>query len=206
MKDKESLIGYDPLAWMASESEVDSESPLDNSGTPEDITENTEAGVEEISQLEVNKDDDWFDGTELDDIAFSFNESTVEQDDSGTDLPDHDSLVAIESVSTTENEKLETPVNNHLILDKVLNIQSVDGLKVKLLAILQHHDVVDIDASNVMIIDTANLQVLIALKLMSIQENKTINFDFPSEKFIEAAKLLNLYELLALDETVAGFF
>ena len=65
---------------------------------------------------------------------------------------------------------------------------------------------IDIDASAVTTVDTATLQLLLVLKQTAVKMQKQVTIDFPSERFIEAAELLNLAELLNVDQAAAGFF
>ena len=70
----------------------------------------------------------------------------------------------------------------------------------------QDNDALAIDASAVSVVDTASLQLLVILKQEAIKEGKELVFDFPSDRFIEAAKLLNIDDILGVDHAAAGFF
>lgn len=93
-----------------------------------------------------------------------------------------------------------------ITLDATLNIQSVSALHEKLSKILLDHSVLEIDASAVKMIDTASLQLFVVLKQESIRMHKEVNFEFPSDRFIDAAKVLGIYEMLGLDQASSGFF
>lgn len=93
-----------------------------------------------------------------------------------------------------------------LILESVLAIQNVGELYQQLLALLASHDCIELDASAVSSIDTAALQLLIALKKTAVLSGKDVVIDFPSEKFIEAADLLGVAEILGIERVAAGFF
>jgi len=118
-----------------------------------------------------------------------------------TDEVEAKSLIA-DSVQQAEKE-----TNNSIItLAATLNIQNVTQLYEELLKQLDAKDLIEIDASAVVSIDTATLQLLIVLKQEAVKIHKEISIDFPSDKFIEAAELLGLAEMLEVDQAVAGFF
>jgi len=71
---------------------------------------------------------------------------------------------------------------------------------------LKDNDSLEIDAANVNSIDTASLQLLVVLKQEALKLSKDIIFDFPSDKFIEAAELLGIDNMLGVDQPAAGFF
>jgi len=93
-----------------------------------------------------------------------------------------------------------------ILLEPVMSIQAVAQLHESLLAALNDSDKIEIDASAVTVVDTACLQLLLILKRTAIKEQKTVVIDFPSEKFIEAADLLGISEMLGVDQAAAGFF
>jgi len=104
-------------------------------------------------------------------------------------------------------EATEQPNNEgKLTLDSTLNIQNVSRLYEQLLTLLENQTHIEIDASSVVTIDTATLQLLIVFKQTTIKLGKEIVFDFPSEKFVESATLLGLAEMLEVDQSAAGFF
>ncbi len=162
-KNKENLIGYDPLAWMneASDSE------------PSEVSD--DAILEEMSELSIEQPENM--------------EVSVES----TEEP-----AWVESGDNEDKAKI--------ILEASLNIQNVTELHDNLLKAITDNDNLEIDASAVTAIDTASLQLLVILKQESIKLNKEVIFDFPSDKFIEAAELLGIEELLGVNHAAAGFF
>jgi len=76
----------------------------------------------------------------------------------------------------------------------------------KLMQALKDNDSLEIDAANVNNIDTASLQLLVVLKQEAFKLGKDIVFDFPSDRFIEAAELLGIDNMLGVDQSAAGFF
>lgn len=111
---------------------------------------------------------------------------------------------------TALGSKPETDTIEHtkpeIMLDATLNIQGVSELHDKFLKTLQDHSVIEIDASAVKMADTASFQLLLVLKQEAIKQQKEVNFEFPSDKFIDSAKLLGIYEMLGLDQASSGFF
>jgi len=163
-KNKENLIGYDPLAWMneASNSE------------PSEVSD--DALLEEMSELSIEQPENM--------------EVSVESTD--------EEPAWVESGGDEDNAKI--------ILEATLTIQKVTELHDNLLKAITDNDSLEIDASAVTTIDTASLQLLVILKQESIKLDKEVIFDFPSDKFIEAAELLGIEELLGVNQASAGFF
>lgn len=104
-------------------------------------------------------------------------------------------------------EELKESVNSSAVtLKETLNIQGVSALHEAFLKLLETESVIEIDASDVTSIDTSTLQLLTVLKQTASKLGKEVIFDFPSDKFIEAAELLGLSEILGLDQAASGFF
>jgi len=165
-KDEDSLIGYDPLAWMHQSNEEsgrhDSDAARSMAILPSECAD-TEFGM--VS--------------------------------GAGDMP---MSIETEGLSSAASEDAS------LVLDPVLNIQNVSALHQRLMQMLTQFDAIDIDASAVTMIDTATLQLLLILKQTAIGLQKSINIDFPSDRFIEAAELLGLAEMLEVDRAASGFF
>ncbi len=124
-----------------------------------------------------------------------------------TDTVNDDNKASIEQLvePIIENET-SLGEDNILILDGTLNIQNVNHLYEQLLLLLENHSKIELDASAVVSVDTASLQLLIVLKQTVIKQGKELIFDFPTDKFIEAAELLGIAEMLDIDQAAAGFF
>jgi len=161
-KNNESLIGFDPLAW---------------------INDDDETSAQEESSME-----------QVDEI------SSEVADESGPT----EELSSQESLS--EPKIIELIDNSKITLDDTLNINAVLELHGKLMQALKDNDSLEIDAANVNSIDTASLQLLVVLKQEALKLSKDIIFDFPSDKFIEAAELLGIDNMLGVDQPAAGFF
>ncbi|WP_036300340.1 STAS domain-containing protein [Methylomarinum vadi] len=106
----------------------------------------------------------------------------------------------------TEPVAIASSEDQAIVLEPVLTIQHVGELYQKLQAVLESQDKIELDASEVTSIDTAVLQLLIALKKTAVGSGKDVTIDFPSEKFIEAADLLGVSEMLEVEQAAAGFF
>jgi len=96
--------------------------------------------------------------------------------------------------------------DSKITLAAILNIQNVTELHEQLSKRLDKQNTIEIDASEVVSIDTATLQLLIVLKQEAVKLHKEVIIDFPSDKFIEAAELLGLDKMLEVDQAAAGFF
>jgi anti-anti-sigma regulatory factor len=155
--DDDSLIGYDPLAWLQ----------------------------------EVNNED-----------LQNLDESAVISSDNLTKLEIESPLNNSESI-IQESENL---VNNIITLEANQTIQNITVLHERLAFALESGEKIDIDASSVISIDTATLQLLLIMTRTALRLQREVVIDFPSERFIEAARLLGLSELLGVEQSASGFF
>lgn len=76
------------------------------------------------------------------------------------------------------------------------SLKSLSTLYTTFKRVIDEHDVIEINASEIATIDTATLQLLVSLKKDASRLNKTITITYPSERFIESAKLLDLLTIL----------
>ena len=108
--------------------------------------------------------------------------------------------------TTTDAADITTMTEGPITLDAVLNIRHINELHESLLKAFESRDTLEIDASAVTTVDTATLQLLTVLKQEAVKSGKHVAFDFPSEKFIDSARLLGLAELLEIDHPSSGLF
>lgn len=209
INDENDLIGYDPLAWMVSESEI-SESATDNKcgdsdkeleesqlindnfealdeysdDLIQDIEENASIETDLVNEVELDSDnvllEDGFD-KDIDNGEF---EEAQTQDTDGLDVI---------SQSFAGDEETE---NSQIDLDAVLSIQHVVELHEKLKKVLSIYDEIEINASDVSSIDTSTLQLLVSLKKDAPKLQKKVTIIYPSPRFVESAKLLGLSDVL----------
>jgi anti-anti-sigma regulatory factor len=99
----------------------------------------------------------------------------------------------------SDEMSIEGVVESLITLEATATIQNVVKLYEKLKNSYAAYNTIEIDASSVSSIDTATLQLLIALKKDAIKEQKQVVFAAPSQRFIEAAELLGLLEILNVD-------
>lgn len=172
-KDDDSLIGYDPLAWLQNAED-----------------EHTDEAASLADELAADAEG----ARELDAVVTG---SDSENNDNGTGG----------EVKQAVNGIIAQPERVfQIMLDSAQTIQNVAQLHERLLQALNEHNKIDIDASEVAMIDTATLQLLLVLKQTALKMQKEVSIDFPSEKFIETAELLGLAEMLDVDQAAAGFF
>jgi anti-anti-sigma factor len=93
----------------------------------------------------------------------------------------------------------EEAVESIINLDATLTIQHVVKLHEKLKQSYAANNAIEINAAQVSSIDTASLQLLVALKKNAVKQQKAIIFAAPSRRFIESAELLGLLEVLEID-------
>lgn len=180
-KDEGSMIGYDPLAWMH-----------------EDKDQKQAVSLEQVSQAA----DAW---VELDDESEIEAEQNAWLDSECLDADTGD-LHAKSSDEIDSENRAATAQTQFIVLSSVQNVQTVSQLHAQLMQALGNGNKIDIDASAVTQIDTASLQLLLVLKQTAIKQQKQVSIDFPSEDFIEAAKLLGLTEALNIDQVASGLF
>ncbi|MDD5581263.1 MAG: STAS domain-containing protein [Methylobacter sp.] len=92
----------------------------------------------------------------------------------------------------TEDSASDAEIN----LEATLTIQKVLILHEKLKSSLAVNSTIVINSAAVAAIDTATLQLFVALKKTAVKLQKEIIFALPSQRFIESAKLLGLLEIL----------
>lgn len=170
-KDENSMIGYDPLAWLH---EAEDE--------------------KQAFEPEIKAPDAW---VELDD-----------EPENKTECADSDGWVSNTDLSKQSGSDNPAPAAQAqtIVLNAVQNIQAVSQLHAQFLQALGRSNKIDIDASAVIRIDTATLQLLLILKQTAIKQQKEVSIDFPSDNFIEAAKLLGLSEVLNVEQLTCGLF
>ncbi|MCX7088418.1 MAG: STAS domain-containing protein [Methylococcales bacterium] len=94
-----------------------------------------------------------------------------------------------------------------VILQATQSIQNVMQLHEQLVDILRNtSDTIEVDASAITACDTATMQLFVVLKQEMLQLERNLVFDFPSDKFVEAADLLGVSSMLGVDKSAAGFF
>lgn len=161
-----SLIGYDPLAWMKADAGGERAGPASSADEP--------AGG----------------------IAF---EPLLQ--DAGASI-----IVDPAFGDPISEPEWQTAGKGSVVLEPLSNIQGVAQLHQALMQMLSQYDAIDIDASAVASIDTSTLQLLVVLKRTAAGLQKVVAIDFPSEKFVEAAQLLGVSEMLEVDSAASGFF
>ncbi len=114
-----------------------------------------------------------------------------------------------DSLATNQEEKFESSwleaEKTHsepkkIALSHKQTIEDVATLRQTILAALDREADIEVDASAVMRIDTATLQLLLACKQTVNQSGKELLIKSPSERFINAIELLGMKELLNLTD------
>ncbi len=95
----------------------------------------------------------------------------------------------------SEEQKINTTGDSRVKLEPEMSIQKVANLHERLMASLEQNDHIEIDASEVKLIDTATLQLFVVFKQEVVKLHKQVEF-IASERFIDSAKLLNVAEIL----------
>lgn len=198
------LIGYDPLAWMVSEAEI-------NKGLTDSKCDDNEKEREELQSVEENFEAvDEYSGDLIEDTEEN---ASMEEDLAGeveldSDKESNEDIVSggFEGVQSQDTDDLEAAFQNstddgeiessQIDLDAVLSIQHVIELHEKLKKVLSVHDEIEINASDVSSIDTSTLQLLVSLKKDAPKLQKRVSIIYPSPRFVESARLLGLSDVL----------
>ncbi len=225
-KDDDSLIGFDPLAWMEGDTTTQQaeqdENTQGNDFTATSTADEIEAKIEAASAWVDNNSDETKQTSDeemnesgnnpeekVSDAVVSLSENDAEEHTStelSSSQTDEAMTETVQGVDDMSPVAIQTASTHVINLEATQNIQNVSDLHQKIFAVYQQHDKIEIDASEVSSIDTSSLQLLLVLKRTAMNENKEISFDFPSERFIEAAELLGMSDMLGVDKADAGFF
>ncbi len=112
---------------------------------------------------------------------------------------DINSVTEVSEGQVMEVSLMEEDAEPIINLDATLTIQNVTKLHEKLKNAYCVHDAIEIDASQVTSIDTATLQLLVALKKDADIQQKNVVITKPSQRFLESAKLLGVFDILDMD-------
>lgn len=186
------IVGFDPLAWM-NDDQVDQQEPSINSEN--EVKDKPEVNV--VKEVATENEN-----TEESEVHI------VDEVQTETEITEVDLIVTADENNEVDVEEPVEAIesNSKIILDATLNIQTVSTLYDQFVEMLDTQKIIEIDASSVESIDTASLQLITVFKQAGIKLQKEISIDFPSDKFIEAAEILGLAELLEVDQAAAGFF
>ncbi len=191
--EENNLIGYDPLAWMDSDTDIN-EDHL--------VIDDLVGDNDEIATLDITEDDDFvIDKVEEESPNEALIEEAAEAFIEVADiLAEEATTDSIAQGAVADDLVLEKAENSSIDLDSTLTIQHVVNLHEKLKNLLAVHDEIEINASNVSSIDTATLQLLVSLKKESIKLQKKVTIIYPSPRFVESAQLLGLLDILDIHE------
>lgn len=212
--DKHNLIGYDPLAWMGEDPDMEAlaateddavaidglavnvvEEPdlLGLEAVNEQVTEPEEVVAEELAlDLTDNLDSvgDADDGTGLgQDFEVTEDNLGLGDDAMGAEMVEED-------LGQEQVEAKAVSAEPLIHLESNLTIQHVVKLHEILKASLSAFEQIEVDASAVSSIDTASLQLLVALKKEAEKSQKQVEISSASPRFVESAKLVGLAEIL----------
>ncbi len=165
-----------------------------------------ESAAKEIDiDITVDKDGDIEIVVEADqdaEVAIEIAVETSQMDDDVMDeiVEEVTEMPTEESEAKVSESEPETKVEPLIELNSEATIKNIAALYDTLKRALAAHDTIEINASDVTTIDTATLQLLVSLKKDTLQSNKTVDIIYPSTRFIESAKLLNLLDVLEVTE------
>jgi ABC-type transporter Mla MlaB component len=152
--------------------------------------------VEEIiPELSVNSDDKTI-ADDTGNLVSSFTDLQPIGAELSEDKMNDD--MELSETQPSEGEMADAAIEPGITLDTNLSIQNIVKLYDRLKKIYATHDAIEIDASHVASVDTATLQMLVALKKDAIKQNKTVDLFQPSPRFIESARLLDLVDMLEI--------
>ena len=164
------LIGYDPLGGMSAD-------VVEESAITEPVKKVTRAKAK-VASVEIIEEVNAVEVSEIEII-----EEILEE-------------LSANSENENENDNIEPLVE----LGANPSLKSLSTLYTTFKRVIDEHDVIEINASEIATIDTATFQLLVSLKKDASRLNKTITIIYPSERFIESAKLLDLLTILDVTE------
>jgi|GEM_PF-326522 len=103
-----------------------------------------------------------------------------------------------QEATIVEEAQIEAAVEPHIDLEKDATIKNIATLYSTVKNALAKHNAIEINAADVVTIDTATLQLLVSLKKDAPNLGKTVEIIYPSERFVESVKLLGLTEILGV--------
>jgi anti-anti-sigma regulatory factor len=155
------------------------------------ITAEPASGLYVISDSEVVT-------AETDSLSQAFTQTEhlqAESESNEVKMNDNEGLPETQISDTAVTDDPVEPVIN---LEPNLSIQNAVKLYDKLKRAYATYDAIEIDASHVTSVDTATLQLFVALKKDAIKQKKEVDFFQPSPRFIESARLLDLLDILEI--------
>jgi ABC-type transporter Mla MlaB component len=173
---------------IVDENELDIDVSIDENGDIEitvDNNDDSEISIEiAVEEQEMHTEPEFEENAVLDALVEEASEMTEE-----------------ESVPEVEIMPEEIAVVEPLVeLRADASLKTIAELYDTFKRVLAAHDAIEINASDVTTIDTATFQLLVSLKKDAPRLNKTINIIYPSARFIESAKLLDLLTVLEVSE------
>lgn len=196
------------------EEPIASESEIVADATPETDMEETDKSVE--IDVTIDEEGDVEITIEASEDADVSVEISIENNDddvieaSAKEVIEHveepealDEMPAQEEEAAMEEEHIEeAPVEGlaepHIDLEAESSIKNIAQLYSTVKNSLAAHDAIEINAADIATIDTATLQLLVSLKKDAPNLGKTVDIIYPSERFLESAKLLGLIEILGV--------
>ena len=166
---------------------------VDEEGDVE-ITVETNRNIEMDVEVSVENSDD----SVMESIVEEITADVVQEElQAIEEIPVPEEDVAVEQ-KHIEEAPIDALAEPHIDLESDSTIKNVAQLYGTLKSSLAAHDVIEINAADVTTIDTATLQLLVSLKKDAPNLGKTVDIIYPSERFIESAKLLGLLEILGI--------
>lgn len=200
------LIGYDPLAWMESDSDKNEETVdkkhCDNGKPIEPMSDNEIGNADDYSDdlIENAKESAILNIAEEDRLVIDEiereNDSSLAGEMVENDLDERGEVADTLDDTEAVADNFEETAGSQIDLDATLSIQNVVQLHEKLKNSLAINDQIEINASDVASIDTATLQLLVSLKKNAAKLQKKVTIIYPSPRFVESAQLLGLLDVL----------
>ncbi len=184
-REKKSMIGFDPLAWLADEEQDvnDSAGKETESQAKSDDSSGLEVDVQQNNGHEDKGQEDDFQEEE------KYIEPEVEK------TPDENAVEVEEMEQEPAAPLSDQPA---ILLNSVQDISKVQELKADILVLIKDNDEIDIDGEAVERIDGSSLQLLCALFDYAEHNALIINWVKPSDALKQAVKLLGMQEELQM--------
>lgn len=186
VREKKSMIGFDPLAWLEDE---------------KSDTVNTDQPVTKESEVKKN------DVNETKDVVETGLEETVEVEELEATSLEAEQVEVAEEIQQPEDDEVEVmeqkstaDISAHpgILLKAIQDISKVQELKGDILVLIKDNDEIDIDGEAVERIDGSSLQLLCALFDYADHNALIVNWVNPSDALKQSVKILGMQEALHL--------
>ena len=204
-REKKSMIGFDPLAWLADEEQdvndsagkqAESQAKSDDDSGLEVDAQQNDSHEDNTQKNEPLKDEVHEDNVQENNIQ----ENSIQEEEKNIE-PEVEKIPDEKAIEVEEMEQESAaPLSDQpaILLNSVQDISKVQELKADILVLIKDNDEIDIVGEAVERIDGSSLQLLCALFDYAEHNALIINWVKPSDALKQAVNLLGMQEELQM--------